>query len=134
MGKARVSRRGLCWWTPFVLAASAIGLPASASAAPGTLEFKNCLTTELESGPVPDGGSGACGVIGTPNSNGADTGLDNPESIAIARTGNPHMPSQANDDAVMRFNRNTKTGALSFAFCFTGETAGSVASSSPRPP
>ena len=124
MGKARVSRRRLCWWTPFVLAASAIGLPAGASAAPGTLEFKNCLTTELESGPVPDGGSGACGVIGTPNSNGADTGLDNPESIAISPDGKSAYAVAGNDDAVMRFNRNTTTGALSFAFCFTGETAG----------
>lgn len=101
-----------------VCIALAVGA-ATAAAKVGKLTYKECLTTEAESGPA---GSDACSSLLTPNAGGANTGLDNPESVAVSPDGRSLYAVAGDDDAVVRFDRNRRTGKLSFAFCFTGET------------
>jgi DNA-binding beta-propeller fold protein YncE len=93
--------------------------PPSASAAVGDLEFLDCISAETESAA---GGSGACASFGSPVSGGANTGLDNPESVAVSPDGISLYAVAGDDDALARFDRDPDTGELSFAFCFTGET------------
>ncbi len=105
-----------------LVVAAALAVPATASAAPvGKLTFQSCLTSEIEAGPTP-GGSGACGGFETLQVGGANTGLDNVESIAVSPNGKSLYAAAGADDTLMRFNRNPNTGQISYAYCFTGES------------
>lgn len=110
-----------------VLAGAAVCLglaapPATATPTPvGTLTYVSCLTAEEESGPGPVGGD-ACEELSESDFGGVNTGLDNPESVAVSPNGRSVYVVSRLDDAVMRFNRDRDTGELEFAFCFTGET------------
>jgi 6-phosphogluconolactonase (cycloisomerase 2 family) len=108
-----------------VAVVSSVFLVASAAvaeAAPvGKLTFRDCLTGERASGPTPLG-TGACSATAMGlTDDGNDLGLDNPESVAVSRDGRSLYVVSREDDALLRFDRNRDTGALTFAFCFTGE-------------
>ena len=83
----------------------------------GLLVYQGCITGERQSGP---GGSGACAQIGSHQLNGTDSGLDNPQSIAL--TNGSLYVAATDDDAVARFSRDTGTGALNYQGCQTAET------------
>jgi DNA-binding beta-propeller fold protein YncE len=101
------------------LVAGLLVVPPAASAAVGDLSFVDCISGEDESIP---GGSGACATFATSASAGANTGLDNPESVAASPDGRSVYAVAGDDDAVVRFDRDPDTGELSFALCFTSET------------
>ena len=48
-------------------------------------------------------------------------GLDFAASVAVSADGRSLYAASADDDAIVRFNRNTTTGALTFAQCFDDE-------------
>ena len=83
----------------------------------GLLVYQGCITGETQSGP---GGSGACAQIDSHKLNGTDSGLDNPQSIALTSTS--LYVASTDDDAVARFTRDTVTGALTYQGCQTAET------------
>ena len=47
-------------------------------------QYQGCLTGETQTGPT---GTAACGQIGSATSNGTNSGLDNPQSLAKALEG-----------------------------------------------
>jgi 6-phosphogluconolactonase (cycloisomerase 2 family) len=107
-------------WVALLAASAAMfAAPGIATAAVGDLDFLDCITSETESGP---GGTQACDPFSTTQSQGANTGLDNPESVAVSPDGLSLYVAAGDDDALVRFDRDPATGELSFAFCFTGET------------
>jgi hypothetical protein len=91
----------------------------SRDAGTGILTFQDCITGEDESGPGP-AGSDACSKIATSKSAGTDSGLDDPQSIAV--TNDSLYVAARGDDAVARFNRTPATGALTYQGCQSGET------------
>jgi 6-phosphogluconolactonase (cycloisomerase 2 family) len=100
---------------------------APASAAVGDLTFEACETGSLETGPDPPG-SGACSAGDTILTNGGNTGYDTLESAAVSPDRRSVYAVAGEDDAIIRFDRDTSTGELSFASCFTGETETATAS------
>jgi 6-phosphogluconolactonase (cycloisomerase 2 family) len=92
----------------------------------GLLTYQDCITGEDESGPGP-AGSDACSAIASADLSGNNSGLDDPQSIALT-DGSLYVAARG-DDAVARFSRNPATGALSYQGCITGETE-----SGPPPP
>jgi 6-phosphogluconolactonase (cycloisomerase 2 family) len=84
----------------------------------GSLSSFSCHSTEIASGPVPGGGTGACAAIGTPAANGASTGLDSPFAIEVS--GGSVYAASTLDAAITRFSRDM-TGALTYGDCLTGE-------------
>ena len=84
----------------------------------GALDFEGCITGDTLTG---SGGSGACDEIpgATPNAN--DSGLDDPRAMAISADGEYAYAVGANDDAVLRFDRDPVGGELDYLGCLTGE-------------
>jgi len=86
----------------------------------GALTYQGCITGETESGPAaPPPGSGACAEIPTAASSGIDSGLDDPQSIAVTNTS--LYVAARGDDAVARFDR-APSGALTYQGCQSAET------------
>jgi 6-phosphogluconolactonase (cycloisomerase 2 family) len=86
----------------------ALGLvvAADAPAATGDLTFAQCFDdddTNLEGTKCP-----------------ASPGLDAVSSVAVSADGKSLYAASFNNDAIVRFNRNTTTGALTFAQCIEG--------------
>lgn len=96
--------------------------PANAPAAVGELTYEGCLTTEEESGPGPVGTDACVEIANATDFGGVNTGLDNPESVAVSPDGRSLYAVSRLDDALMRFDRDPTTGELDFAYCFTGES------------
>ncbi len=92
----------------------------------GDLTYQDCITGEKESGPTP-GGTGACAAIPSVNSGGANSGLDNPQTLSVSADGKTLYAGAVGDDAIARFTRNTTTGALSYEGCNSGETESAAA-------
>jgi 6-phosphogluconolactonase (cycloisomerase 2 family) len=86
----------------------------------GVLTYQDCITGKTESGPT---GSNACSVISTHQSQGVNSGFDQPYGIVISPNGASVYVSAVDDDSVLRFDRNTGTGALTYQGCITGELA-----------
>ena len=91
--------------------------------ATGALTYQGCITGETGSGPTGGGGNDACAAVTTvTTSNGFDSGLDNLRSIAVSSDGVSVYAVSGGDDSIVRFDRNTTTGALTYQGCITGET------------
>jgi 6-phosphogluconolactonase (cycloisomerase 2 family) len=60
-----------------------------------------------------------------------EPGLTAPRSVAVSPEGNSVYVASLGDSAVTRFNRNTGTGELDFAFCFEDANTGSGDCSGP---
>jgi hypothetical protein len=89
----------------------------------GLLSTFSCHSTEIASGPVVGGGTGACASVGTPAANGSATGLDSPSAIDVAG-GSVYVASTL-DAAITRFSRDM-SGVLTYGDCLTGEQEISV--------
>ncbi|HEV7734698.1 MAG TPA: hypothetical protein VGR62_21170 [Candidatus Binatia bacterium] len=84
----------------------------------GALTYQGCLTGENESGPT---GSGACTPIATSATNGTNSGLDELYALVVSPDDASVYAVAESDDAVVRFDRDPATGALTYAGCITGE-------------
>jgi DNA-binding beta-propeller fold protein YncE len=94
----------------------------------GRLTYRNCLTGDTAAGPVGRGGSGACRAIPHASAGGGNSGLQALYGVAVAGSGRSLYTASQQDDAVGRFNRNRRTGALTYKSCITGETQSGPAS------
>ncbi len=83
----------------------------------GALSYQGCITGSADSGPS---GTGACAEIPSATSFGANSGLFGPVSVAVSADGNSVYAASAGDTAVVRFDRDPGTGALSYQGCITG--------------
>jgi 6-phosphogluconolactonase (cycloisomerase 2 family) len=93
------------------------------SKATGALAFKNCITGETSSGPVGGGGSGACKAAPHIASFAQASGLNSLHSVTLTSDGRSLYTAASGDDAIARFKRSRKTGALAFKNCISGNTA-----------
>jgi hypothetical protein len=91
----------------------------SRNPATGVLTYQDCFTGEEQSGPGPVG-TDACSEIPSSQFAGTNSGLDDPQSIAL--TNSSLYVAARGDDAVARFSRNTSTGVLTYQGCQSGET------------
>jgi Ca2+-binding RTX toxin-like protein len=79
----------------------------------GALTYVGCLSGEDES----------TGCVPTTDSTsfGDGSGMDGLWGLAISGDGASLYATAVDDDAIVRFNRVPSSGAISFAFCFSGE-------------
>jgi 6-phosphogluconolactonase (cycloisomerase 2 family) len=82
----------------------------------GDLTFVDCLTGETQSGT-------ACTTISGAASNGNGAGLNGPQKLVLSTDGTSLYAAGTQDSAVVRFDRDTGTGALTFQDCTAGSTA-----------
>ncbi len=82
----------------------------------GDVAFAGCITGEAAS-------AAACSAL-APLAGGANTGFDDlkTKEVAISVDGRSLYAASELDDAVLTFDRNPFTGALSFDGCITGES------------
>ena len=114
-------------WTVALVAGLAAFTATEAGAKVGTLTFRNCVTTELASGPVPTG-TGACVAEGPGiSTNGTLSGLDNPESVAVSPNGRSLYAVSRFSDSVVRYRRDRDTGKLDYRSCLTGDAQVTIA-------
>jgi sugar lactone lactonase YvrE len=85
----------------------------------GSLNYRGCISGEIESGTTGAGGSGACAEIESASSTGASSGLDSPNSLALSPDGTSLYLAASGDDAVAEFAR-APAGTLSYRGCITG--------------
>lgn len=85
--------------------------------ATGALTWKGCITGDTRSGPS---GSGACGQIPTATEFGNGSGLGDVRSIMISADGRSLYTASPGEDAIVHFNRNPATGALTYKDCVAG--------------
>ncbi len=93
-------------------------------AATGAISYVNCRTTEVASGPVGGGGSGACASVGVPAADGVNTGLERVSTVAVSPDGRSLYLTSFFDHAITRFSRNPASGALVYRNCITGDSDG----------
>jgi 6-phosphogluconolactonase (cycloisomerase 2 family) len=82
--------------------------------ATGVLTYVGCISGRIE--------TTACTQLPAASSQGDNSGIDFPASLAISADGKSVYVGSYNDDGVVRFNRDPATGALTYAGCLTGET------------
>jgi 6-phosphogluconolactonase (cycloisomerase 2 family) len=82
--------------------------------ATGVLTYQGCFTGETES-------ATACTAVGGAVSQGANSGLDVLNGLALSADGRSLYTVALLDDAVARFDRDPTTGALTYQGCITGE-------------
>jgi 6-phosphogluconolactonase (cycloisomerase 2 family) len=85
----------------------------------GRLSYRECITGETGSGSA---GSGACTEIEDDASNGANTGLDDARSLALANRGRNLFGVSSDDDALFGFQRDRDNGKLTYSGCLSGES------------
>ena len=104
-----------------IIVAAIAAFPATASAVPGDLTYRGCITGEEQSGPA---GTGACAAIPAIVGGGIESGLDKLESVAVSPDGRSvYVAAGAEDDAVAQFSRDPATGAITYAACYSGDVS-----------
>ena len=68
----------------------------------GKLTHRRCITGETAAGPS---GSGACSEVPSATANGTNSGLDNPQEIALSPDGSSLYMGTSADDSIARFSR-----------------------------
>ena len=68
----------------------------------GKLSHLGCTTGELASGPT---GSGACAEVPSAATNGSNSGLDNPQTLALSPDDSSLYVGTSGDDSIARFTR-----------------------------
>jgi fibronectin-binding autotransporter adhesin len=81
----------------------------------GALTYVGCITGSSD-GP----GAANCTPIATASPGGGNSGLYNPEGIAVSPDGKSVYVIAQSDESVATFSRNTTTGALTYVSCLTG--------------
>ncbi|MEK6276950.1 MAG: hypothetical protein AABM29_02930 [Actinomycetota bacterium] len=93
----------------------------------GVGPITSCITGETQSGPASGGGSDACTAIGSATSNGTNSGLDEPWSVAISANGESLYSPTQNGDSLTTFNLDPATDTFAYAGCISGATESSPA-------
>ena len=70
--------------------------------ATGRLTDQGCTTGEQATGPT---GAGACAAVPSVTTNGTDSGLDNPQDIALSADDSSVYVGTSGDDSIARFSR-----------------------------
>jgi len=88
----------------------------------GALTYKGCVSGNTDVGPAEGGGSGACSLIPTAAAGGVGSGMDGVLRAPIVTPDNRWVyVLSSGDDAISRFARNTRNGALIYRGCLTAE-------------
>ncbi len=95
----------------------------------GALTYAGCITAD---GDVL--GQNSCTDLPNLGTDGANTGLDTPRSLAIAPDGATVYVSTENDASIVSFDRDKGDGSLAFAGCITADSdVGSNCTDAPDP-
>jgi 6-phosphogluconolactonase (cycloisomerase 2 family) len=81
--------------------------------------YKGCITGEEETGAS---GTGACTDIPDSAPGGSGSGLTDVRSLNVSRDGKWLYGVAADDDSVVRFARDTHSGALTYKGCLSGDS------------
>jgi Ca2+-binding RTX toxin-like protein len=81
----------------------------------GALTYQGCITGQTQ--------NTACAQIASKQTNGINSGLDEPYGIVISPNGASVYVAAQGDDSVVTFSRNSGTGALTYQSCISGTTA-----------
>jgi DNA-binding beta-propeller fold protein YncE len=84
----------------------------------GGLTYEGCISGESASD---------CTHVPSATTDGLDSGLDELYALAVSPDGASVYAVSERDDAVVRFTRDTDTGALGYEGCITGETESGAA-------
>ena len=85
----------------------------------GALTYRGCITGDQRRGPS---GSGACSEIPTATAQqGQRSGLGGTVSLALSANARSLYVGAAYSDAIVRFDRDPATGAITFVGCLTGD-------------
>lgn len=87
----------------------------------GALTWMGCLTGNAQSN------DDACTAIASATDGGAGSGLDGVRALAASPDATSLYAAAPGDDAVVHFDRDPATGALTFVGCFTGDALVSTA-------
>ncbi len=85
----------------------------------GSLDYRGCLSGEIAS-------AAACDQVQGAAADGEGSGLDGARSLALSPDGRSLYVGAGTDDAVSHLRRNTKTGALRFVGCVSGNSNASA--------
>lgn len=85
--------------------------------ATGAVSLAGCITFETATA------GSACSPGPVTTGTGASTGLDAPADAVVSPDGSDVYAVSQDDDAIVHFDRNTTTGALSYVACASTETA-----------
>ncbi|MGC1165282.1 MAG: hypothetical protein WA862_04170 [Solirubrobacterales bacterium] len=91
----------------------------------GALAYSGCVSGNLE---MP-----GCTQIPSATADGKDSGLDGPRKIAVSGDGRDVYLAAEYESAILRFRRDTTSGALAFAGCHTGRPQSVACTSLPAP-
>lgn len=95
----------------------------SRNPATGALAFADCITGDSTGAGSGPGGSGACAEIPSASPSGNTSGFSFPRAMAISAEGNSAYAVSGNDAAVLSFDRDPASGALTYLGCVTGALA-----------
>jgi hypothetical protein len=84
----------------------------------GAITYRGCITGDRRSGPS---GSGACSDIPSASADGAASGLNGLQSLAVSADGKSLYGTATRDSAIATFDRDPQTGALTYRGCITGD-------------
>lgn len=82
----------------------------------GDLEYVGCLSANTAA-------VGACSLIVGASANGTDSGMNNPNDLAISPDGLSLYVASSGDDAVAHFARDAETGGLIYKGCLTSDSS-----------
>jgi hypothetical protein len=99
--------------TAFATAIATLAAAAPASAAVGDVEYRDCLSGELN--------LAACTPVAGATADGTDSGLSNPAAVAVGVGGSSLYAASRGDAAVARFDRAVR-GALSYRDCIGADS------------
>jgi 6-phosphogluconolactonase (cycloisomerase 2 family) len=91
-----------------------LGVPSMANAAPSTLTYQGCFTSDSD--------VAGCAQIAGAVAGGAETGLNALSAVALSADGESLYAASSNSDAVARFDRNPDTGELAYEDCITSDS------------
>jgi DNA-binding beta-propeller fold protein YncE len=86
----------------------------------GALTYRGCITGDERNGPS---GSAACTQIPTATQDGELSGLEGPGQLVVSPDGASLYVTSGSDDAIVSFDRDRSTGALTYRGCITGSKA-----------
>ncbi len=93
---------------------SVVGVPTEANAAPSTLTYQGCFTSDSD--------VAGCAQIAGAVAGGDETGLNALSAVALSADGESLYAASSDSDAVARFDRNPDTGELAYEDCITSDS------------
>jgi Lactonase, 7-bladed beta-propeller len=89
----------------------------------GALTYEDCITGEIASAPVANGGNDSCGgAVPGLSVGGANSGIDKVRNLAIDPDGESLYATSGQDDSLYQFSLDPTTGAPQPTECLTAET------------